>query len=551
MSTAASPGPTCAEQVVKALADHGVETIFCLPGVQNDGFFNALFDAGERIRPIHVRHEQAAGYMALGAALATGKPAVYSVVPGPGFLNTATPLATAYSTNAPVFCLTGQIASHLIDRGIGMLHEVPQQLEILRILTKWADRVSVPEEGAAKIREAFRQMSCGRPRPVGLEIPPDILTAPVAAEERGVGELPLDEPAIDEDGVAKAARLLAGARNPLILVGGGAQDAAAEVKALAERLEAPVFAYRMGRGVLDSRHHLSLTLPGAHHLWKQCDVLLSVGARAQARQLSWGIDEDLTVIQIDIDPAEMARVPAPAVPLVGRASAVLARLLGALERQGARPASRRDEMRALAAKVADELESLQPQMEYLRAIRAALPENGVFLDELTQVGYVSRIAMPVYGPRSFISSGYQGTLGWGLATALGVKVARPDVPVVSVNGDGGFGYTLQELSTAVRHKIGVVSIVFSDGAYGNVRRMQQELYGNRVIASDLANPDWVKLAESFGVAGMRTRNPKELEAALRRAIAAGAPALIEVPCGPMADPWPQIERGKLRSRRAK
>lgn len=306
----------------------------------------------------------------------------------------------------------------------------------------------------------------------------------------------------------------------------------------------------MGRGVLDSRHHLSLTLPAAHHFWKKCDVLLSVGARAQARQLNWGVDDDLKVIQIDIDAEEMERTPTPAIPIVGRAKTVLQRLIDALERVGSRPQSRADEMGALKAKVADELAALQPQIQYLEAIRAALPEEGIFLDELTQVGYVSRIAMPVYGPRTFISSGYQGTLGWGLATALGVKVARPEVPVVSVNGDGGFGYTLQELSTAVRHKIGVIAVVFSDGAYGNVRRMQQELYGNRVIATDLVNPDWLKLADSFGVAGQRARSPAELEAALRRAIAADAPALIEVPCGPMADPWPHIERGKVRSRKA-
>jgi acetolactate synthase-1/2/3 large subunit len=549
MSRDTSPHPTCAAQVVEALAAHGVDTIFCLPGVQNDGFFNALFDAGEKIRAVHVRHEQAAGYMALGAALATGKPAVYSVVPGPGFLNASSALATAYSTNAPVFCLTGQIPSRFIGRGIGLLHEIPNQLETLKTLTKWAERVSEPAAAARQVGEAFRQLASGRPRPVGLEIPPDVLTA--AAPEQRIAPLSADpDPAIDEDRLAEAARLLAGAAQPLILVGGGAQDASAEVRRIAERLQAPVFAYRMGHGVLDSRHPLSLTLPGAHRLWKGCDVLLSVGARAQMRQTSWGSDEALKVIQIDIDPAEMARAPQPAVPLVGRAAAVLGRLAEALERLGPRRPSREEEMRGIKGEVARELEKLQPQMTWIRAIRAALPENGVFLDELTQVGYVSRIAFPAYHPRTFISSGYQGTLGWGLGTALGVKVARPDVPVVSINGDGGFGYAMQELSTAVRHNISVIAIVFSDGAYGNVRRMQQELYGNRVIATDLANPDWVKLGESFGVMSLRARTPDELEGTLRRAIAADRPVLIEVPVGPMPDPWPLIERGKARGKPA-
>jgi acetolactate synthase-1/2/3 large subunit len=549
MTAEASSQPTCADLIVGALAEHGTDKIYCLPGVQNDAFFNALFDAGDRIRAIHTRHEQGAAYMALGAALASGQPAVYSVVPGPGLLNTTAALATAYSANAKVFCLTGQINSRLIDRGIGMLHEIPDQIGILKTLTKWADRVAVPEAGAAKVAEAFAALASGRPRPVGLEVPPDILATKVAAPLAATAT-PASDPEVDEDRIAEAARLLASAKRPLILVGGGAQDASVEVKRLAERLEAPVFANRMGRGVLDSRHPLSVSLTHAHHLWRDCDVFLSVGARAQGRQLNWGLDDGIATIQIDIDPAEMKRAPEPRVPLVGRSQTVLEKLLAALERQGSRPASRRDEMAALKAKVAEEIAFLQPQLDYVAAIRAALPENGVFVEELTQVGYVSRIAMPVYNPRSFISSGYQGTLGWGYPTALGVKLARPDAPVVSVHGDGGFGYCLAELSTAVRHKIPQVAVVFDDGAYGNVRRMQQELYGNRVIASDLANPDWQMLAKSFGIMAMKAKSPAELESALRRGIAADEPVLIEVPCGPMPDPWNMIERGKARSRKS-
>lgn len=549
MTSEAAQPTTCADGIVRTLVAHGVRDVFCLPGVQNDALFNALFDAGDAIRAIHVRHEQGAAYMALGAALATGRPAVYSVVPGPGFLNTTTALATAFSTNAPVFCLTGQINSRFIDRGIGFLHEIPNQLEILKTLTKWAERVTLPAEGAAKTAEAFQALLSGRPRPVGLEIPPDILAA--AAPGAPAAPLPvLPDPPLDEDKLGEAARLLAAAKRPLILVGGGAQDASLEVRRIAERLEAPVFCYRMGRGVLDSRHPSSINFFDAWRLWAGCDVVLSVGARAQAREIEWGIDADLRVIQIDIAAEELAREPVPAVPLLGRSAPVLERLFDALERMGSRPASRREEIAELRAATARELAILEPQLSYLAAIRAALPEDGILVEELTQIGYVSRLAFPAYRPRSFISNGYQGTLGWGFATALGVKLARPEAPVVSINGDGGFMYTVQELATAVRHNVPVVAVVFNDNAYGNVRRMQEELYGNRVIATDLANPDWLKLAESFGVMGVRAKTPDALEAALRRAIAAEAPVLIEVPCGPMPDPWRFFYPGKARSRQA-
>jgi acetolactate synthase-1/2/3 large subunit len=180
-------------------------------------------------------------------------------------------------------------------------------------------------------------------------------------------------------------------------------------------------------------------------------------------------------------------------------------------------------------------------MAYLDAIRAELPEDGILVDEVTQMGFAARLAFPVYKPRTFLSPGYQDNLGWGFATALGAQDARRDVPVVSISGDGGFMFTANEMATAVRHRIPLAAIVFNDGAFGNVRRIQQERFGNRLIASDLTNPDFVKFAESFGAAGERARNPAELRAALRRALARrDGPTLIEVPVGSFPSPWPFI-----------
>ena len=181
-------------------------------------------------------------------------------------------------------------------------------------------------------------------------------------------------------------------------------------------------------------------------------------------------------------------------------------------------------------------DKLAPQIAYLEAIRKALPEDGILVDELTQMGYVARLAWPTYKPRTFLSPGYQGTLGWGYATSLGAKVAKPDTPVVSISGDGGFLFTAMEMATAAQHGIGVVAVVFSDGAYGNVKRIQQQAFNNRTIASDLRNPDFVKLGESFGLAAERVKSPEELSAAIARGIARGGPMLIDCPVGELARP---------------
>jgi acetolactate synthase-1/2/3 large subunit len=225
------------------------------------------------------------------------------------------------------------------------------------------------------------------------------------------------------------------------------------------------------------------------------------------------------------------------VGLIGDATGVLRRLLDVLpSHNNARP-SRKDEMLALKAEMASRFAQLQPQLSYIEAMRAELPEEGIFVDELTQVGYVSRFTLPVYQPRTFLSTAYQGTLGWGVAAAIGAKLACPDKPVLSIAGDGGFMYNVQELSTAARHHVPVVLVVFNDGAYGNVLRIQQQQFSGRTIASDLLNPDFVKLAESFGVLGLKATTPAALRQALRQAWAANMPALIEVPCGEMPSPW--------------
>ena len=536
---------TGGEALVRAIVAQGVDTLFVLPGVQNDPFFSALYDLTQRLRVIVTRHEQGAGYMAHGYAAATGRPGAYCVVPGPGFLNTTAALATSYGCSAPVLCLSGQIPARAIGRGAGLLHEIPDQLGIMQRLTKWAARIEAPEEVFGLVAEAFEKMRSGRPRPVALEMPMDVMAHEgwIAAEPPG--PRPIVHPKPDPDAIERAAALLNGALRPMIFAGGGAQDASPEVRALAERLGAPVVAGWMGLGVMDGRSGLSLNITAAHRLWPEVDVALTVGSRFQRVQTDWGVDDALKVIRIDLDPTEISRHARPEVALLADAATALQALLPQIR------TSERKSWRARVAGVKEEVaallrEELAPQHAFIDAIRSALPDDGILVEDLTQIGYVSRLAFPVHGPRQYLTSGYQGTLGLSYPAALGAKVACPERAVIAFAGDGGFMYNVQELATAAQYGIAVVAIVFNDRAYGNVKRIQRELYGNRVIASDLTNPDFPKLASSFSLFSQRATTPAELRAALDRALSRNEPALIEVPLGELPGPWPYIIMPRVR-----
>jgi acetolactate synthase-1/2/3 large subunit len=536
---------TTGEAAVGALIAHGLEAIYALPGVHNDDFFDALAKNADKIRTVHTRHEQGAAYMALGAALATGKPQAYCVVPGPGLLNSAAALLTAYGMNAPVLALFGQIPQGAIGRGFSYLHEIRDQAGIITRLVDWSARIGAPAEAPRLIAKAVRSMATGRPGPAALECAIDVWGREGAV--RAQKPLPVPAPRIDEDAITAAAKRLGAAKRPLIIAGGGAQDASAEVTQLAQLLQAPVLSYRRGRGVLDDRDPLAVNLPLGRELWAEADVVLAVGTHLHMPLLHWGIDRSLAIVRVDADSKEPARIAKPKVALIGHAAPILRRLLDVVPAHNTRRPSRTDDMRQRQARMRARLAKLEPQLSYLAAIRAELPEEGIFVDEVTQIGFASRLAFPVHRPRTYISPGYQDNLGYGFATALGAQDARRDVPVLAISGDGGFMFTANEMATAVRHRIPLVTVLFNDGAFGNVRRIQEERYGNRLIACDLANPDFVAFAESFGAAAVRVKSPDELRPALRRALARrDGPTLIEVPVGPMPSPWEFIVMGRVR-----
>lgn len=531
---------TGGQAVVKSLIAHGVDTVFGLPGVQNDWLYNAFYDYKESIRVIHPRHEQGAGYMALGYHLASGRDAVYNIVPGPGFLNSSAALATAYGLNARVLCLVGQTPRSTQGKGWGVLHEIPDQIGIMRSLTKWAEIVKSPSEAPDLVAEAFLQLHEGRPRPVGLEVAMDVLKK----EEDVDTNVTLRKPThitLDEDAVNQAAKLLAGARRPLIFVSSGAIEASNEVVQLAEWLQAPVFSYRTGKGIVSSRHPLSFPVPAAYDLWKEADVVIGIGSRMRMPLLKWGRDEELKIISINVDANDHDCIAEPTISITNHARPTVLALLNALPKHGTPRKPDTEMLETLRTGWNEKVAYLEPQATYLRIIREEMPDDGIFVDELTQVGFASRILWESYQPRTYLSTGYMGTLGWGFPTALGAKVARPDVPVISVAGDGGLMFAIQELATAVQHKIGVTVLLFNNNLFGNVRSMQENLYDNRVIATDLHNPDFVKMAHSFGANAARVTSFDGLRSALREARGESLPTLIEIPVG---NDWPSTNRFK-------
>lgn len=526
---------TTSDIIVDALVSHGVDTVFGIPGAHCYELSDALARRSNEIRFIHTRHEQGAGYMAYGYAKSSGKPGVYTVVPGPGVLNSGAALCTAYGANAPVLCLTGNIMSHLIGQGRGQLHELPDQLATLRGLTKWSERINHPSDAAGTMTEAFRQMRSGRNRPVAVEVPWDVFGQTGVRPE--IAPAALARPAVDPSMIEKAAQLVANARNPLIMVGGGALEAGPEILELARRIQAPVVSHRSGKGIVPDDNPYAMNLIAAYDYWRNCDLLIGIGSRLELQFMRWRWQPaGLKMIRIDIDPTEMVRLK-PDVGIVADAAEGAAALTAALAT--AKPANRENEFHEYGVRARKAMETVQPQLGYLEAIRAALPRDGFFVEEVSQMGFAARFGFPVYGPRQYVTCGYQDNLGFGFNTALGVKIAHPDKAVVSVSGDGGFMFGVQELATAVQHGINVVAVVFNNNAFGNVRRDQNSVYGGRVIGADLVNPDFVALARSFGVRAEKADTPESLRLATEKALSAGAPVLIEVPVptGSETSPW--------------
>ena len=532
------PRMTGGQALVKSLYREGVRVVFGVPGVQLYHAMDALYDE-PGIRFISNRHEQGSAYMADGYSRAGGGFGTALVVPGPGLLNASAGVGTAYSASSPMLLVSGQVDRDQIGKDFGALHEVNDQIDAIKTVTKWASRVLEPSDLPDAVHEAFRQMSTGRPRPVEIEVPPDTLAeeADVDLHEPGVYRR---QPASDES-VRVAAETLAASKSPVIWAGGGAvlSEASEAVVKLAEFLQAPVITTAEGKGVISGRHPLSLGVPNYRpdaldDIVDDADVVLAVGTR-MGRWVR--LRKDPLIVQVDIDPEEIGRAYDNTLAVNGDARLTLEALHARLNRLGPPRPSRTEETEAARTSRYDPSKHVQPQGSFVEAIRSAMPNDGILIEGVTQIGYYCRTHFQAYEPRTYITSSYFGNLGYAYPTALGAKVAQPDRAVVAVSGDGGFLYNSQELATAVQYGINATVIVFNDNAYGNVKRDQARKFDGRVIGSDLHNPDFVKLAQAYGARGVLAEGPEELEKSLRESLSIEAPTLIEVPVGMMPAPF--------------
>jgi acetolactate synthase-1/2/3 large subunit len=534
---------TGGQAVVQALQREGVEYVFGLPGVQIMGIYDA-FHGQSDVKLITVRHEQTTAYMADGYARVMGKPGVGLVVPGPGVQNASAALGTAYSCSSPVLLVAGQIESDMLGQDKGALHEINDQLDIVRPVTKWCDRVLKVENIPGAIHEAMRQMKTGRPRPTLVEIPPDVLAT--------LADVTLPTPehyaalAPDPVTIQHAAELLATAKKPLIWAGGGVivGDAAPELQALAEALGAPVGTTPEGKGAISEDHALALGVGYYGHgapsyAAPRADVILAVGTRLTGQMRGPTAPKaPQRLIHLDVDAAVIGKNYPADVALVGHAKPALQMLLEAVRSRNA-PQERwpRRELEEIRRENEAWVRQQAPlQCEIIGQLQGVLDDDAVVVSGITNIGYWSHFALRTRRPRTYLSASYFATLGFAFPTGLGAKVAAPNRQVVSLSGDGGFMYALPELATAVQYGINLVALVFADGAFGASNNDQRTRYQGRLVGTNLHNPNFMQVAEAFGAKGMRAE-PDQLATALEEAFDANRPTLIEVPVPTMAPPF--------------
>ena len=533
---------TGGEAVVRSLAAHNVDTVFGIPGTHNLGIYEALRATGG-IRHILARHEQGAAFMADGYARASGEVGVCISTTGPAALNTLASLGTAFSDSSPVLCIASQIPAEGIGLDKGYLHECQDQLGSFAPVTKWRARADTVESIPGVMQEAFAQMLSGRPRPTAVEIPCDTLdlrdevTIPAPAE--------VNRPAPDPEQVEQAARLLRAARRPVIWAGGGVitSDAGAELRRLAERLQAPIFTTVLGKGAVADDHPLAagatILHPAARAFLAESDLMLAVGTRFTEEETDrWGLCMPDSLIHIDIDSEEIDRNYPATVGVVGDARAALQLINTQLQDLGRQENGSAAGIAKLRQKVWRYCQARAPEgIELVQTLRKALPRDTIIVSDLTVAAYWCRRLLDIYEPRTNIYPWGFCTLGFGLPAAIGAKVARPDRPVVVLCGDGGFLFNCQELAVAAQFDVPIVALVFNDSAYGVLKPQQMARYG-QAHAVDLVNPDFVALAGAFGVDGCRVTSIEQLGPAVAKAIEADRSALIELP-GTL--PWPIME----------
>jgi len=538
---------TGGEIVAHSLVANGIDTLFGIPGVQLDPVFAGLHDVSDKLRVIHARHEQGLALMAFGYAHASRKTGVLLVVPGPGFLNATTGLLVAHACNTPMLCLAGQSERMFIGSGVGVLHELDNQIGIAGSLAKWCQRVEDVSQIGPLLAQALEQAHLGRTRPVYLELPSDIVRMSMREDSPVLASHEPASPELDEDAIDALAQRLAKSRFPLIIAGGGSTHAGDSIQALAEMLGAGVGMSENGMGTIDCSHPLAFNQLGSNKLWAHADTVLALGTRLYAPIYNWGWDDGMHISKVDIDTGELNRLPAPINGVHGEVGQVVNALLDKVPRYLDKPVVLDAHFDSARQAVADAMAPQHVSASILQGIRQEIGEEGIVVVDVTQINHACLELLPVHHPRTYVSSGYQGALGFGPCTALGMKVAKPETPVVCLTGDGGFMYAAQELATAVQFDIPVIMVIINNNAYKNVEGILNNAYGGRAIATSLVNPDFCRFAESFGVEARRVTSSSQMQTALRELLARNAPGVIDFRLDELESPFwlrflPQVRK---------
>jgi 5-guanidino-2-oxopentanoate decarboxylase len=512
--------------IISLLETYGVDTVFGIPGVHTLEFYRGIAD--RRMRHVGVRHEQGAGFIADGYARASGKPGVCCLITGPGLMNAATPIGEAYSDSVPVLVLCSVNAKPDLGKGRGRLHEIADQRAAIAPLTAFTRTVMSDKEMAQAVSDAFAVFESKRPRPVVLEFPLDVLSAPadVGHPKRVQAQRPKAKPADLE----AAAKLIDGAQRPLLLVGGGTVDCAPAVRAFLEKSGAIGVTTTAGKGVIPASHPQTLPsallMPPVQQVLAEADVVIAAGTEL-AETDSWvdRLDIPGKIIRIDLDPFTLTRDYPPAIAIEADAGETLAALTRMIK-----PGRKPDTARAAAVRqaVKDGMKPLERKhAKVLDALRAALPRDGIMVSDMTQIAYTANHYFPYEEPRCCFHPCGFGTLGYAMPAAIGAKIACPDRAVVAVCGDGGFLFTVQELGTAAELGLPLPILVWNNDAFGQIAQNMRDV-GIPEIAVKQKNPDFQILAQAYGIRAVRPDSLKGIEAALREAFTAKGPTLIEV-----------------------
>jgi acetolactate synthase-1/2/3 large subunit len=529
---------TGGEWVVDALRAEGVRHVFGIPGVHNLAIYDALFrqDGGQSplIEHVLARHESGAAFMADGYARSSGRVGVVVVTTGPGSTNVLTPLAESYAGSQPIVVVTSDVASADVGREVGALHEVTNQIECFRPVTRMAETLTRAADVPTTIAGAFELLRTGRPGPVAISIPNDFLFGKTTGVVRGGSGR---RPPCHVAEIAEAARRLGSARRPLIIAGGGvvAAGAEAELVALARRLGAPVITTVMGRGAISERDPLwHSVLPNgraSEPAIREADVVFAVGCRFAARStqglvLKLSFAPDQTLIHLDLDPSVIGKLFKPQLGIVGDAKDGLARLLEALGQGG--PAGDWNRGALADVKRATGPWWTVDAARLLAILRDVLPEDGIFVNDQSGVNYLAEWKWPVLRPRTFLYPVGSAVLGYALPAAIGAQIANPGTAVLAAMGDGGFMFSVNELATAVKYRLPIVFLVVNDNRYGAIKWLQERMFDGRWGETELANPDFVRLAEAFGARGVKVKGLDDLGDAIRAGFAADGPTLVEL-----------------------